>query len=97
MDLKRFSTSNKLVIIEFWSNNCLPCKNIKPFLDEISNTYKERLSIIRINIHDSYSTAEKYEVIEIPTFIFLKNQDIIFRMNGFKNNINFEKVVRQYI
>ena len=97
MDIKRFSNPHKLVIIEFWSNACIPCEKIKPFLEKLEEIYREKLSITYINIANNLSTVEKYNIKDIPTFIFIKNQELIFRINGFKDNNHFEKVIREYL
>lgn len=97
MDIKRFCRDSKLVIVEFWSDECLPCLKINPFLQEIESAYSDKLNIVRINVTNNPSTAEYYNVTEIPTFIFLKNNELVGRINGFNGNIKFEKLLRNLI
>jgi len=97
VDIKKLANPDKLIIVEFWSTICILCEKIRPFLTKLEKIYNEKFSIVRVDAIDDYSTAEYYNIKELPTFIFIKDNELIFRMNGFKSESNFEKTVRTYL
>ena len=57
------------VLIDFWADWCSPCKEIAPFLEEISNEMKDKIKIVKINIDENPNIPNQYGVQSIPTLI----------------------------
>ncbi len=97
MEILNFAQQDKLVIVEFTSSICTTCDNIKPFLKKIEEIYKEKLVIKEVDAINNFEVAEHYSIKDLPTFIFIKDDSAIFRINGFRDENNFEKAVRTYL
>lgn len=67
----------KLVVIDFYANWCGPCKIISPKLEELSNQYADKAVVLKVNVDDNDELALDYNVTSMPTFVFIKNQQII--------------------
>jgi thioredoxin 1 len=65
--------SEKPVLLDFWAEWCGPCKMIAPILDEIAETYKDKLRIAKLNIDENPATPPKFNIRGIPTLILFKN------------------------
>ena len=61
------------VLIDFFADWCMPCVMMSPILDELSEKFKGKIKIGKVNIEDSGDIAQKYEVSSIPNFIVLKD------------------------
>ncbi|MBD3412786.1 MAG: thioredoxin fold domain-containing protein [Elusimicrobia bacterium] len=78
--------SQKLTLLELGSVKCIPCKKMKPILDEIEEKYSEQVDVV---FHDVWTEqggkdAEKYNIRLIPTQVFLdKSGEEYFRHEGF--------------
>ena len=46
---------------------------IAPILDEIADTYKDKIRIAKLNIDDNPNTPPKFNIRGIPTLILFKN------------------------
>lgn len=65
--------SDKPVLVDFWAEWCGPCKQIAPILDELAETYGDKLTVSKINIDDSPMTPSRFGVRGIPTMMLFKN------------------------
>lgn len=65
--------SEKPVLLDFYSDICIPCKRMAGLLGEIEEEYGEQLHIYKVNVNYDEKLAEQYQVMSSPTLIFLVN------------------------
>ena len=63
---------NGIVIADFYSDSCVPCKRMSPLLAEIEEE-NDDVKLVKVNVNFESSLSEKYEVQAVPTLIFFKN------------------------
>ena len=61
------------VLVDFWAEWCTPCKLIAPALAEISEEYKGRLKIAKLNVDEFPDLTQSYNVRGIPNMKIFKN------------------------
>ena len=64
------------VLVDFWAEWCAPCKQIGPFLEEISTEMGGQLTIAKINIDENPKTPTNFNVRGIPTLMIFKNGEL---------------------
>jgi len=71
-------------LIEIGSVTCIPCKMMKPILDELRQDYAGRLQVDFIDVQVDGEAARKYGIRVIPTQVFLDaDGKELFRHEGF--------------
>jgi thioredoxin-like negative regulator of GroEL len=85
------------ILIEFWSPLCTVCIKAESFLNKLEQAYKGKIILAKINIDNSAQLNELYSINKLPTFILFKNSVELVRVTGFKNEIELEKAIRQYV
>lgn len=77
------------VLIDFNANWCIPCRMLRPRLDEIS-TERDDVQIVSININNEEELARRYGVMSIPCLILIKDGKEVRRSVGLisKEEIN---------
>ena len=74
----------KLVLVDFYSDSCIPCKKINPVLSQLEESTADKLAVYKVNINFDMEVAEKYAVMSTPTLILFKDGNEIDRKNGFQ-------------
>ena len=63
--------NNKIVVVDFWTSWCGPCKAMAPVFEELSKEMKD-VKFAKINVDENTEIATKFRVQSIPTFIIFK-------------------------
>lgn len=70
----------ELKILDFKAQWCKPCLNIAPILDEIEK--ETGVEIQKIDVDDNEEMVIAYGIRNIPTLIFLKDNQIVYKHSG---------------
>ena len=57
---KEVLEADGLVLADFYSDSCVPCKRLAPVLAELEETYGDALKVVKVNINFDLPLAEKY-------------------------------------
>ena len=75
--------SGKPMVVDFGSNSCLPCRQIRPILKEIEKEYTGKAQILVLDVYKYQDLAKEYRVQLIPTLVFFdKGGKEVFRHVG---------------
>ena len=70
------------VVVDFWAEWCTPCRAIAPALEEIAGSMNGKVKIVKLNVDDERTIAEKYSIMSIPTLILFKDGQPASRQVG---------------
>ncbi|MDH4229450.1 MAG: thioredoxin [Nitrospirota bacterium] len=71
-----------LVMVDFWAPWCGPCKMIAPTVDALAKEYEGRCKVVKVNTDENQDVATRYQVMGIPTLLFIKNGQQVDRVVG---------------
>lgn len=83
------------VLVDFWAEWCGPCKMAAPVLDELGEIYKEKLSIVKLNVDQNPVNPQKFGVMSIPTTILFKDGKEVGRQVGFAGKEAYESLIKK--
>jgi thioredoxin len=85
MSAKQFDkllTQNKLVLVDFHTVWCSPCRKMAPIIDKMEQEFKGKAAVLRIDVDKSTELAAKYQIQAVPVFILFKDGKEVWKQNG---------------
>ncbi len=70
------------VLVDFWAPWCGPCKQIGPFIEELSSEYEGKAKVLKLNVDEAGEIAQKYDVMSIPALLVFKGGEVVDQMVG---------------
>ena len=84
ISLKQAVSNGKPTLAEFGRGVCIPCKEMKPILEELLVEYKGELNVVIVEVDDNVDLTRQFGIMMIPTQIFLDSEgEEVFRHIGF--------------
>ena len=74
--------SDMPVMVDFYADWCGPCKMVAPIVEALSKEYDGKVKIGKLNVDESVAIAQKYNVMSIPTLLFIKNGQVVDQLVG---------------
>lgn len=67
-----------VVLVDFYSDNCGPCRILAPVLDQLEN-----VTVVKVNTVESRDLAAEHNISAVPTLEFYKNGVLVESVLGF--------------
>ena len=74
--------SDKPVLVDFWADWCQPCHMLAPTIEQIAESYGDRITVAKVDIDAAKALATRYAVNSIPTVLLFKDGDVAGRLVG---------------
>jgi thioredoxin 1 len=76
--------SGRPLLVDFGSNTCIPCRQLRPILQEIKQEQTGKMEVLVIDVYKYRDLAQQYKVQVIPTIVlFDASGKEAFRGQGF--------------
>lgn len=104
--VKQFNSNNfeqevlkadQLVLVDFYSNWCPPCRVQAPIIEELAEEYKEKIIVGKFNVEGDIGIAQQYGIMSIPTLIFFKNGKEVQRLIGLHSKEALEREINNIL
>jgi len=89
--------SDKLVLIDFYADWCVPCQKMKPFLDEISKEMKGKVEVVRIDADANKSLAKVLKIDALPVLKLYKGKKLVWSYKEFISKDALLKRMKMYL
>ena len=83
--------SEKPVLVDFWAPWCGPCQMMGPIVSELAKEMGDKIKIGKMNVDESPSTAEKYNIMSIPSIKIYKDGKVVKEFTGVQGKENLKE------
>jgi thioredoxin 1 len=84
-----------VVMIDFWSADCQPCKVIAPIIEELAKKYEGKIFVGKIRADENPKTVERFDIRGVPTLLIIKDGREIDRI--VLQMIDLIQLIKEYV
>ena len=88
---------NPMVVVDFWAEWCGPCRAMNPIIEELSLIYENKIVFAKLNVDKNPTSPSKYGISSIPTFLIIKNGQVMNSIIGAITQELFEEKLNEYL
>ncbi|MGI9108276.1 MAG: thioredoxin family protein [Pyrinomonadaceae bacterium] len=100
-DEKSFSANvlqaERLVLVVFLSKYSLDSRELERTLDDLSETYSARVSLVRYNVDEQTALYSRFNIEKLPTLILFRNGGERERLTGAIKKQQLARLLDQYL
>ncbi len=85
------------VMVDFWAPWCGPCKAMNPVLEELEKEYEGKVKIVKVNVDENMDSPGKFNVMSIPTFLFVKDGKAVGSVIGARPKTDMQKEIEKML
>jgi thioredoxin 1 len=90
-------SKNNVVFVDCWAPWCAPCHIYEPIFNKVAEQYKDKVVFARLNVDENPRTADKYNVMNIPTTLIFVKGKLVDQIVGAVDEDTLKSYVEKYI
>jgi thioredoxin len=88
---------DKPCLIDFYADWCGPCKMVAPILEELSETYKGKIDIYKVDTEAEQELAGAFAIRSIPSMLFCPKEGQPQMAQGALPKHELERVIKDVL
>jgi len=89
--------ADKPVVLDVFAEWCGPCKQMEPIFEELSEKMGDTYKFASLNVDEARDIAVEYGVTSVPTFVFIKNDEVQGKETGYMDQEALQEKISEYL
>lgn len=85
------------MVVDFWTEDCAPCKAIAPLLEELAREHRGKLRVGKVRLNDAPGLARRFDIMKIPTLIVFVDGEPVKRVVDIDHNTDLVDALAEYL
>ncbi len=85
------------VLVDFWAAWCQPCRALAPIVEAVARQYGSAARVVKLNVDDNPSVAQRYRIQAIPTLILFRDGEEKERIIGIASNDAISRMINEHV
>lgn len=85
------------VLVDYWADWCSPCKQLAPILDELAESYGDRMSFVKLDTNRNPVVPTTYAVNGLPTIHIFVDGELVKSFQGSKSKSVLTEAIETFI
>ena len=94
---KEVLESDKVVLIDFWAQWCMPCQMLNPIISSLEIEIGDKVKVCKVNVDESREIAGKYNIMSIPAVFVFKDGKVVEELIGLRQKEDYIKAVEKHM
>ncbi len=82
LEVKKMIDNKETFVVDLKAEWCSPCRMVGPIIDKLSEKYKDKIMIGKLNVDENPETSSKFNIRGIPAVLFFKNGELVDKQIG---------------
>lgn len=85
------------VVVDVYATWCGPCQQMMPIFDELEKELAGKVKFCKLNVDEARDLSIHYGVTSVPTFIFIKNNEVKHKETGYMPKEDLKERILDFI
>jgi len=85
------------VVLDVYASWCGPCQQMVPIFSELEKELGSKYKFAKLNVDEARDLSIKFGVTSVPTFIFIKNNEIRGKETGYMSKEDLEEKIQELL
>ena len=85
------------VLVDFWAVWCAPCHMVAPSVENLAQTYKDKMKVVKFNVDENPKTPANYGILSIPTLLLFKGGELKETIVGALPQNKIEEAITKHL
>ena len=93
---KEIQHSGKLILLDFWNEDCAVCKNLSKVLEALVSE-REDIKVFSVKAKDAEDLCQQYKIMTVPSLVFIKEGTVRKKTMGFKSKETLTSIIESVL